>query len=201
MLSEIFDLVPSTLARWRGKSKYAFTGEVLTIRFGGRAGEQLWGIRSLIDIPMHNVKAGDLGGFIAGHSQLSHVNAAWVADNAMVGGGALVAGQGLLSDFSALESGICYGKMRNFSVVSAPSGGGVSGVIDRELMTIYPSGSGATALLTESKKEESVPGRYPVRIIDYTYPNNDKSYPERRNAIAEEHGAKAYFSKLPIYKV
>ena len=41
-------------------------------------------IRVLIDIPEHNVKAGDLGGWIEAERNLSQKGAAWVADSARV---------------------------------------------------------------------------------------------------------------------
>ena len=41
-------------------------------------------IRALIDIPEHNVKAGDLGGWIEAERNLSQKGAAWVADSARV---------------------------------------------------------------------------------------------------------------------
>lgn len=41
-------------------------------------------IRALIDIPEHNVKAGDLGGWIEAERNLSQKGAAWVADEARV---------------------------------------------------------------------------------------------------------------------
>lgn len=49
-------------------------------------------IRALIDIPEHNVKAGDLGGWIEAERNLSQKGAAWVADSARVMGSAWVTG-------------------------------------------------------------------------------------------------------------
>lgn len=45
-------------------------------------GVTLHRIRALIDIPVHGVKAGDLGGWIEAERNLSQKGAAWVADEA-----------------------------------------------------------------------------------------------------------------------
>ena len=59
--------------------KYEFTGEVKNI-----GGKILHRIRAVRDIPEHNVKAGDLGGWIEAERNLSQKGAAWVADSALV---------------------------------------------------------------------------------------------------------------------
>lgn len=59
--------------------KYELTGE--TKEIGGKI---LHRIRALVDIPVHNVKAGDLGGWIEAERNLSQKGAAWVADEARV---------------------------------------------------------------------------------------------------------------------
>ena len=59
--------------------KYEFTGEVKSI-----GGKMLHRIRALIDIPEHDVKAGDLGGWIEAEKNLSQKGAAWVTDSACV---------------------------------------------------------------------------------------------------------------------
>lgn len=43
-------------------------------------------IQALIDIPMHDVKAGDIGGYISLNKVLSHEGNCWVGENAMVHG-------------------------------------------------------------------------------------------------------------------
>ena len=65
--------------------KYELTGE--TKEIGGKI---LHRIRALIDIPEHDVKVGDLGGWIAAERNLSQKGAAWVADEACVMSAALV---------------------------------------------------------------------------------------------------------------
>lgn len=65
--------------------KYEFTGEVKNI-----GGVTLHRIRALIDIPEHDVKAGDLGGWIEAKSNLSQKGAAWVTGSACVTGKARV---------------------------------------------------------------------------------------------------------------
>ena len=61
-------------------------------------GITLYRIRSLVDIPLHCVKAGDLGGWIEGEKNLSTTGAAWVGDNARVYENAEVYGDAWVSD-------------------------------------------------------------------------------------------------------
>jgi carbonic anhydrase/acetyltransferase-like protein (isoleucine patch superfamily) len=49
-------------------------------------------IHALMDIPAHEVKAGDIGGFLESEANLSHSGNAWVADDAIVCGDAKVSG-------------------------------------------------------------------------------------------------------------
>lgn len=65
--------------------KYELTAE--TKEIGGKI---LHRIRALIDIPLHDVKAGDLGGWIEAGRNLSQEGSAWVADEACVTGSAWV---------------------------------------------------------------------------------------------------------------
>lgn len=71
--------------------KYELTGETKEI-----GGVTLHRIRALIDIPEHDVKAGDLGGWIEAERNLSQKGAAWVADEAWVTGLSLVIGNALV---------------------------------------------------------------------------------------------------------
>lgn len=61
-------------------------------------GVTLYRIRALRDIPRHNVKAGDLGGFIVDYKNLSQTGDAWVADCARVFGSAHVSGNVVVRD-------------------------------------------------------------------------------------------------------
>lgn len=54
----------------------------LTEETGNFQGRTLHRIRALVDLPYHNIKAGDLGGFVEGEHNLC--DEAWVADNAIV---------------------------------------------------------------------------------------------------------------------
>jgi hypothetical protein len=67
--------------------KYELTDEKKVID-----GVTLHRIRALVDIPEHDVKAGDLGGWIEAERNLSQKGAAWVADSARVIGEAWVTG-------------------------------------------------------------------------------------------------------------
>lgn len=55
-------------------------------------------IRALIDIPLHGVKAGDLGGWIEAERNLSQKGTAWVADEAWVADNAWVFGNAWVAD-------------------------------------------------------------------------------------------------------
>lgn len=63
---------------------YELTKECIKV-----AGRKLYRIRALIDMPQHNVKAGDLGGFVESWKNL--MDYAWIADNAKVFGNAYIA--------------------------------------------------------------------------------------------------------------
>lgn len=65
--------------------KYELTGETKEI-----GGVTLHRIRALIDIPEHDVKAGDLGGWIEAERNLSQNGEAWVTGSACVTGKAWV---------------------------------------------------------------------------------------------------------------
>ena len=67
--------------------KYELTDKTKEI-----GGVTLHRIRALIDIPEHNVKAGDLGGWIEAERNLSQKGAAWVTGKAWVTGAARVTG-------------------------------------------------------------------------------------------------------------
>lgn len=201
----IFDKIPSWWAQTTGQSKYAMTGEEVTIRFlnSYELGEvSLQGIYALRDIPEYDVKKGDLGGFVQHSGNLSHAGSAWVADNAMVMGGGFVA-SGILRDFSMLVGGLCYAEMKNYAAVFALFGGGVCDTIDGKIITIYPTGSSmASAMMPGYGESDSLPGCYPARVVNYTYPSNDKSFPERRNAkAAEKANIRNYLRDFPVFKV
>ena len=80
--------------------KYEFTGDAHP-NF-----KSLWRIRALVDIPRHNVKAGDLGGWIDAYRCLSHTGDCWVGEeavvfmNATVKGNALVKGNATVSHYA-----------------------------------------------------------------------------------------------------
>lgn len=77
--------------------KYELTGETKEI-----GGVTLHRIRALIDIPEHDVKAGDLGGWLETEENLSHNGAAWVADLACVTDSACVTGSACVTDASCV---------------------------------------------------------------------------------------------------
>lgn len=82
--------------------KYEFTGEVKNI-----GGKILHRIRAVRDIPEHNVKAGDLGGWIEAERNLSQNGAAWVMDSAGVMGKARVTGAALVTGSARVTDNAC----------------------------------------------------------------------------------------------
>lgn len=94
--------------------KYELTGE--TKEIGGKI---LHRIRALIDIPLHDVKAGDLGGWIEAERNLSQEGSAWVADEASVMDSAHVTDSACVTDSalvadsaSVMDSARVMGKAR-----------------------------------------------------------------------------------------
>ena len=59
-------------------------------------GSVLYRIRALRDLPHHGVRAGDLGGYVAGTHNLS--DNGWVSDRGQVYGNGQVTGNGRVSD-------------------------------------------------------------------------------------------------------
>ena len=82
--------------------KYEFTGEVKNI-----GGKTLHRIRALIDIPKHDVKAGDLGGWLETEGNLSHNGAAWVTGDAVVTGAAWVTDSARVTDSACVTGSAC----------------------------------------------------------------------------------------------
>lgn len=62
------------------------------------AGERVYRIRALINIPFRNIRAGELGGFVSGYENLSQDGACWVDSEAIVVHPALVSADALISD-------------------------------------------------------------------------------------------------------
>ena len=82
--------------------KYELTGETKEI-----GGVTLHRIRALIDIPEHEVKAGDLGGWIEAERNLSQECSAWVADEAWVTGNACVTGKACVTGNACVTGKAC----------------------------------------------------------------------------------------------
>jgi len=61
-------------------------------------GKTMYQIKALIDIPMHNVKAGDLGGYVEAECNLSQIiwHTAWITQNAIVYDLAYIFGNALI---------------------------------------------------------------------------------------------------------
>lgn len=59
-------------------------------------------IRALVDIPEHEVKKGNLGGWVEGEHNLSHDGECWIADHAKACGRAMVVDDALVCDFALL---------------------------------------------------------------------------------------------------
>ena len=74
---------------------------------------EVYRIKALIDIPMHNIKAGDLGGYVSDRHILDHEGSCWVGGNAIASkynyGSASVREDSLVTD-NAISTGYVRGK-------------------------------------------------------------------------------------------
>ena len=102
-------------------SYYEFTGE--TIRVGDAT---LHRIRAVTDLPRHGVRAGDVGGWIAGTANL--FGGAWVSGDALVSGDARVYGNALV-----------YGNARVSG--NALVSGDAQVCVSQDVLTVGPIGS------------------------------------------------------------
>ena len=76
-------------------------------------GSALYRIRALRDFG--GVKAGELGGYVAGEHNLSHEGTSWVADDALVYGDAFVSNDALVyGDARVFGDALVYGDARVF---------------------------------------------------------------------------------------
>lgn len=94
------------------KKKYRLLGPK-TVKVKGREVE-VYRIQALIDIPLHNVKAGDLGGYVKNKGTLSHKGSCWISGEAIVCGNfdeAKVRDDALVAD-TAVLSGTATGNAR-----------------------------------------------------------------------------------------
>lgn len=66
-------------------------------------GTTVYRIRALVDIPKHDIKAGDLGGWIEGEWNLSQDNACWAGGYACVSGSSRVSGGALVAGRAAVD--------------------------------------------------------------------------------------------------
>lgn len=84
------------------RKNYEFTGEEITkLRGNVLVSRPLKRIVAIRDLPWHNVKKGDLGGFIQFKRNL--IGNGWVADDAYVLERAVVAGKALVSKEAVVE--------------------------------------------------------------------------------------------------
>lgn len=64
-------------------------------------------IRALIDIPLHGVKAGQVGGYLEDEDCLSHFGSAWVADDAVILSSSTISGDAIVKE-DAIVYGECF---------------------------------------------------------------------------------------------
>lgn len=87
--------------------KFEFTGVERTKNYGDEGTVVFKQIRALFDIPVHGVKAGDVGGYLEDESCLSHFGNAWVADSAMIHDSSTVSSDAIVKDEAMLMLN-CY---------------------------------------------------------------------------------------------
>lgn len=83
-------------------AKYTLTTE--DMRTHERTGSVLYRIRASRDIPRHNVKKGELGGFISSLDVLSQEGDCWVFDDAVVVGDSHISGNALIYNNAVVEN-------------------------------------------------------------------------------------------------
>lgn len=98
---ELFYLKKRILTQPSNKKKYELI-EVDDIFFGSRKLKQ---VRALIDIPRHNVRAGDLGGFVENEYILSHDGDCWIGKKSEAYKGTFIQDNALLTDHSVIAIG------------------------------------------------------------------------------------------------
>ena len=110
------------------KKKYRLSREAFEILTPIGKTYKLHRVEALIDIPLHGVKAGDVGGFVSHKKILSHEGSCWIADDAMVtsnsSGLTLISGDALVSG-KAFVSNRVNGKSKvsGNAIVNASLGG------------------------------------------------------------------------------
>lgn len=82
--------------------KYTLTTEDMLVH--ERTGDVLYRIRANRDIPRHNVKKGDLGGFISSINVLSQEGDCWVLEDAVVTGDSHISGNAIIYDNAVVEN-------------------------------------------------------------------------------------------------
>lgn len=96
----------------RQKKKYKLLEKESIVGIDGKNYE-VHRIQALIDIPMHNVKAGDLGGYISELDLLDHEGFCWVGGNAIISKfsyrSSTIRGDALVTD-NAIVTGYARGK-------------------------------------------------------------------------------------------
>lgn len=84
------------------EAKYELAGQTIERETGWGVSEShivtLHRIRALRDIPRHDVRAGDLGGYVQSEANLSHEGDAWIADRAWAYENAYVCDNALMCD-------------------------------------------------------------------------------------------------------
>lgn len=95
------------------KKKYVFTGETMVFHHGFPEEKTavLQRIQAVVDIPLHGVKAGDLGGFIESEENLTQKGKAWVANDALVFDDSIVAGDAIVAGTSIVKQSCITGKV------------------------------------------------------------------------------------------
>ena len=127
--------------------KYSFTGE--TMSWDGLI---LHRIRANVDIPMHGIKAGTLGGWIQSKDNLSQYDSAWVAENAKVYENAFVGGHAYVGGNANIHgNAIIEGNVKVYGEVDIESGC----IFNIEMMDHSPSCEQPKHIQEYSKKDLS----------------------------------------------
>lgn len=95
------------------KKKYVFTNETMVFHHGFPEEKTtvLHRIQAVVNIPLHGVKAGDLGGFIESEENLAHSGKAWVSGDALVFDESVVKGNAFVGGTSMVKQSSVAGRV------------------------------------------------------------------------------------------
>lgn len=157
---ELAELSESQMKLVKKLNVFEFTGKTMSYD-----GYTVYQIRAVCDLPRHNVKEGDIGGWISRRSNLSCDGKSWIEKDSIVYGlsevknGAIVSGKSvvkhsIIEDSEVCESTVVESKIRDFSDVDS------STFVNSTLSSAYVYNSSAknTSLIESCVDDSTIVG-------------------------------------------